>query len=102
MYAIVESGGKQYQVEKDAVIRVEKIAAEPGSEVVFDKVLMTGGDACHVGTPYLKDVLVKGQVVVQGRGPKVLVFKRRRRKDSKCLHGHRQDYTAVRITAIEA
>ncbi len=75
MYAIVESGGKQYQVEKDAVIRVEKIAAEPGSEVVFDKVLMTGGDSCHVGTPYLKDVLVKGQVVAQGRGPKVLVFK---------------------------
>lgn len=102
MYAIVESGGKQYQVEKDAVIRVEKIAAEPGSEVVFDKVLMTGGDSCHVGTPYLKDVLVKGQVVVQGRGPKVLVFKRRRRKDSKCLHGHRQDFTAVRITSIDA
>ena len=102
MYAIVESGGKQYQVEKDAVIRVEKIAAEPGSEVVFDKVLMTGGDSCQVGTPYLKDVLVKGQVVAQGRGPKVLVFKRRRRKDSKCLHGHRQDYTAVRITSIDA
>ena len=75
MYAIVESGGKQYQVEKDAVIRVEKIAAEPGSEVVFDKVLMTGGDSCHVGTPYLKDVLVKGQVVAQGRGPKVLLAK---------------------------
>lgn len=102
MYAVIETGGKQYLVEKNDVIRVEKIALEPGNEIVLDRVLMTGGDSCRVGSPYLENVLVKGQVIAQGRGPKLLVFKRRRRKDSKSLRGHRQDYTAIRITAIEA
>lgn len=102
MYAVIETGGKQYLVEKNDVIRVEKISVEPGSEIVLDKVLMTGGESCRVGSPYLENALVRGEVITQGRGPKLLVFKRRRRKDSKSLHGHRQDYTAIKITAIEA
>lgn len=101
MYAVIETGGKQYLVEKNDVIRVEKLPVEVGSEIVLDKVLMTGGDSCRVGSPYLENVLVKGEVVTQGRGPKLLIFKRRRRKDSKSLHGHRQDYTAIRIKSIE-
>lgn len=102
MYAIVETGGKQYQVEQGSRIVVEKLAVEAGAEVVLDKVLMIGGDGCKVGTPYLAGATVKAEVVAQGRGPKVLVFKRRRRKDSKCLHGHRQDCTALRITSINS
>lgn len=100
MYAIVETGGKQYQVEQGSRILVEKLPAEPGAEVVLDKVLMVGGEACTVGTPHVAGAVVRAEVVAQGRGPKVLVFKRRRRKDSKCLHGHRQDCTALRITGI--
>ena len=102
MYAIVETGGKQYQVEEGSRILVEKLAVEPGAEVVLDKVLLIGGDGCKVGAPYLEGVSVKAEVVAQGRGPKVLVFKRRRRKDSKSLHGHRQDCTALRITSINS
>lgn len=102
MYAIVETGGKQYQVEEGSRILVEKLAVEPGAEVVLDKVLLIGGDGCKVGTPYLEGATVKAEVVAQGRGPKVLVFKRRRRKDSKSLHGHRQDCTALRIKSINS
>ena len=102
MYAIVETGGKQYQVEQGSRIVVEKLAVEPGAEIVLDKVLMIGGDGCKVGTPYLEGVTVQAEVVAQGRGPKVLVFKRRRRKDSKSLHGHRQDHTALRIKSINS
>ncbi|MBD5416143.1 MAG: 50S ribosomal protein L21 [Desulfovibrio sp.] len=102
MYAIVETGGKQYQVEEGTRILVEKLAVEPGAEVVLDKVLLIGGDDCKVGTPYLEGATVKAEVVAQGRGPKVLVFKRRRRKDSKSLHGHRQDHTALRIKSINS
>lgn len=102
MYAIVETGGKQYQVEEGTRILVEKLAVEPGAEVVLDKVLLIGGDGCKVGAPYLEGATVKAEVVAQGRGPKVLVFKRRRRKDSKSLHGHRQDCTALRITSINS
>lgn len=100
MYAIVESGGKQFRVEEGAKISVEKLAVQPGDEVVLDKVLMIGGGECKIGTPYLEGVLVKAEVLAQNRGPKVLVFKRRRRKDSKSLHGHRQDYTELRVKQI--
>lgn len=100
MYAIVETGGKQYYVRQGTEILVEKLDVEPGVEVVLDKVLMIGGEECRIGAPYVDGVLVKAEATRQGRGPKVLVFKRRRRKGSKCLKGHRQDYTALRITSI--
>lgn len=100
MYAIVETGGKQYYVKQGSKILVEKLDVKPGEEILLDKVLMVGGDECKIGTPYISGVLVKAEATEQGRGPKVLIFKRRRRKGSKTLRGHRQDFTALRIKEI--
>lgn len=100
MYAIVESGGKQYRIEPNWKIAVEKLDAQPGQEVVLDHVLLIGGDALKTGQPYIEGASVKAEVLEQVRGKKVIVFKRRRRKDSKCKHGHRQDYTMLMIKEI--
>lgn len=100
MYAIIETGGKQYRIEPDWKIAVEKLDIEPGQEVALDKVLLLGGAECKVGAPFVEGALVRAEVVEQIRGKKVVVFKRRRRKDSKCKHGHRQDYTVLRIKEI--
>ena len=102
MYAIIETGGKQYRVEEGSKIVVEKLAAQAGSDVTLDKVLMVGGADCKVGAPYLAGAAVTAEVVEQGRGPKVMVFKRRRRKDSKTLRGHRQDCTTIRVKSINS
>ena len=102
MYAILETGGKQYRVEEGSKIVVEKLAAQAGSDVTLDKVLMVGGADCKVGSPYLAGAAVTAEVVEQGRGPKVMVFKRRRRKDSKTLRGHRQDCTTIRVKSINS
>ncbi|WP_291446823.1 50S ribosomal protein L21 [Desulfovibrio sp.] len=102
MYAIIETGGKQYRVEEGSKIVVEKLAAQAGSDVTLDKVLMVGGADCKVGSPYLAGAAVTAEVVEQGRGPKVMVFKRRRRKDSKTLRGHRQDCTTIRVKSINS
>lgn len=100
MYAIIESGGKQYRIEPEWKIAVEKLDLEKGQEVTLDKVLLVGGDECKVGSPYVEGASVKAEVLEQVRGKKVIVFKRRRRKDSKCKHGHRQDYTMLLIKEI--
>ncbi|MCD7982672.1 MAG: 50S ribosomal protein L21 [Desulfovibrio sp.] len=102
MYAIIETGGKQYRVEEGSKIVVEKLVAQAGSDVTLDKVLMVGGADCKVGAPYLAGAAVTAEVVEQGRGPKVMVFKRRRRKDSKTLRGHRQDCTTIRVKSINS
>ena len=102
MYAIIETGGKQYRVEEGSKIVVEKLAAQAGSDVTLDKVLMVGGADCKVGSPYLAGAAVTAEVGEQGRGPKVMVFKRRRRKDSKTLRGHRQDCTTIRVKSINS
>lgn len=102
MYAIIETGGKQYQVEQGSTIVVEKLEAGAGSEVKLDRVLMVGGETFQVGAPYLAGASVLAEVAEQGRRPKVMIFKRRRRKDSKCLRGHRQDCTTLRIKSINA
>ena len=102
MYAIIETGGKQYRVEEGSKIVVEKLAAQAGSDVTLDKVLMVGGADCKVGSPYLAGAAVTAEVVEQGRGPKVMVFKRRRRKDAKTLRGHRQDCTTIRVKSINS
>lgn len=102
MYAIVETGGKQYRVEEGSQIIVEKLPAESGSTVTLDKVLMVGGDDMRVGTPYLDGSSVTAEVVQQARGPRVRVFKRWRRNDSRKLKGHRQYLTTLRVTAISA
>jgi len=102
MYAIIETGGKQFRVEEGSKLRVATLAAEAGSEVLLDKVLMFGGGNFSVGAPYVENAKVKAEVVEHGRGDKILVFKKRRRKDSRTLQGHRQNYTTIKITSISA
>lgn len=102
MYAIIETGGKQYRIEEGSQIRVEKLSAEAGTEVTLDRVLMLGGENLQIGAPVVENVSVTAEVVAQSRGAKVLVFKRWRRNDSRKLRGHRQDYTTLKIKSINA
>lgn len=97
MKAIIETGGKQYYVDLGSEIYVEKLDVESGKEVVFDKVLMVNGVA---GKPYLTNVVVKGEVVKQGKQKKVVVFKFRQKNNYHKKQGHRQPYTKVKITSI--
>lgn len=100
MYAIIETGGKQIKVEKDAVIYVEKLNAEEGETVTFDKVLFVDG---IVGKPYVEGAKVTGVVEKQGKGKKIIIVKYKAKKSStRRKQGHRQPYTAVKIEAIEA
>jgi large subunit ribosomal protein L21 len=101
MFAVVKTGGKQYKVAADLRLRVEKLAGEPGDTVEFDQVLMIGGDEMVVGTPTIEGAVVRGEVLEQIRGPKVISFvKRRRKHSSQRKRGHRQYLTVVRITDI--
>ena len=103
MFAVIKTGGKQYRVAADEVVTVGKLAGEPGQSITFDTVLMvTGEGGTQVGAPSVAGVTVTGEVVEHTRGPKVIAFKKRRRKNSRRKRGHRQDYTIVRITAIGA
>lgn len=102
MYAIVETGGKQFRVEEGGKIFVEKLAAEAGSEIVLDKVLMVGGDKFAVGAPYVAAAKVTAEVLEHGRGEKIIIFKKRRRQDSRKKQGHRQEFTALKIKGIQA
>ncbi|MGI6152524.1 MAG: 50S ribosomal protein L21 [Christensenellaceae bacterium] len=102
MYAIIETGGKQFKVEKGSKIKVEKLAAEVGGEVVFDALMTASGKTVQVGKPVLKDVTVKGKVLAQGKAKKVVVFKYKAKKDYRKKQGHRQPYTEVEITEIVA
>ncbi len=100
MYAIIETGGKQYRVQPGDVISVEKLNAEPGDEIKFDKVLVMGeGADAKVGTPYL-DAAITGQVVENGRGKKVIIYKYKAKKDYRKKQGHRQPYTMVEIIEV--
>lgn len=101
MFAVIRTGGKQYRVAAGDELTIEKLPAEAGESVEFDEVLMLGGDAPTVGTPLVEGARVKAEVVEQTRGPKVLSFKKRRRKHgSKRIKGHRQHLTLVRVTEI--
>lgn len=103
MYAIIETGGKQFRVEEGRTIKVQKLQAEAGSEVVMDKVLLVGeGSGIKVGQPYVEKAQVSCEVVEHGRDKKIVVFHKRRRKDSMKKQGHRQDYTAIKIKSIQA
>jgi large subunit ribosomal protein L21 len=103
MYAVIQTGGKQYRVEPGEELRVEKLNGEVGDEVWFDSVLLVSkDDKVKVGKPVLKKAKVRAQITRQGRGPKIVVFKYRKRKGYRKKQGHRQDYTGVRITQIEA
>ena len=101
MYAIIETGGKQYKVQNGDQIRVEKLDAEIGSTVVFDKVLAAGeGSDIKVGTAYLDGLTVEADVVESGKGDKVIIFKYKAKKDYRKKQGHRQPYTLVEITSV--
>jgi large subunit ribosomal protein L21 len=100
MYAIIETGGKQYRVENGDVIFVEKLNAAEGEEVTFDKVIAVKNSTLKVGKPYVKDAFVKGTVVKNGKGKKITVFTYKPKKGSARKMGHRQPYTKVQITEI--
>ena len=102
MYAIVDSGGKQYKIKAGETLRVEKIAGDVGQSVDFDQVLMLAdGEQVHIGQPLVDKAAVKGHIVEQGKARKILVFKYKRRKRYRRKQGHRQPYTAIRIDSIE-
>lgn len=102
MYAIIQTGGKQYRVAPGDVLRVERLPGERGDEVQLDQVLLVSDDSgsVRVGTPLVENAHIKGQIVRQGRAKKVLVFKKKRRKGYKRIQGHRQYFTAVQIQEI--
>ena len=101
MYAVVETGGKQYRVQEGDEIIVEKLGVEEDAEVVFDKVLAAGeGSDIRIGAPYVEGAEVKGTVVENGKAQKVIVFKFKAKKDYRKKRGHRQPYTKVKIDSI--
>lgn len=102
MYAIIETGGKQLKVEEGQSIFVEKLAAEAGETVTFDKVLFVGGDDAKIGTPTVEGASVTAKVVEQGRAKKIIVFKFKKRKNYRRKQGHRQPFTKVTIEKINA
>lgn len=103
MYAIIETGSKQYHVEPGAAIRVETLPAEVGASVTFDRVLYLNRDGqIAVGTPVVANASVAAQVVRHGRSAKVIVFKKKKRKNYRRTQGHRQGFTEVKITEIRA
>ena len=101
MYAVFETGGKQFRAEVGGKIRIPTIEAEPGDTVVFDQVLLAGdGDAISVGTPAVQGATVTAEVLRHARDKKIIVFKRKRRKGYRRKQGHRQNFTEVRIDKI--
>ena len=101
MYAVVKTGGKQYRVVPGEKLKIEQIAADVGSEIVLDQVLMLGdGDQITIGTPMVAGASVKAKVLAQGRGEKVEIFKMRRRKHYQKHQGHRQNFTELEIQSI--
>lgn len=103
MYAIIETGGKQYRIEEGKEIKVEKLLGEPGSEVVLDKVLAVGsGSEIKYGQPFVEGAKVSCEIKDHGRARKIVVFKKKRRKDYQKKQGHRQYFTTIKIKAIEA
>ncbi len=100
MYAIIETGGKQYRVQPGDVIYVEKLGAEAEEEVIFDKVVAVKNTTLKVGKPYVKDAVVKGSVLKNGKGKKITVFTYKPKKGSARKMGHRQPYTKVQINEI--
>ena len=105
MYAVIQTGGKQYRVEPGKTVVVEKLAGEAGAKVVFDQVLLVSsgdGGSVSVGAPLVAGAKVTGEIVEQTRGEKLVVFKFRRRKNYRKKTGHRQPYTELKITGISA
>jgi len=100
MFAVIRTGGKQYRVATEDVIKVEKVKGDPGEIVQFGEVLVVGGDDVTLGVPTVAGASVAAEVLEQGRGAKVIAFKKRRRKNSRRRRGHRQEFTLLRVTEI--
>lgn len=100
MFAVIKTGGKQYRVAADDVLKIEKIKGEPGEIIQLSDVLVVGGDSVTLGAPTVAGASVAAEVLDQGRSPKVIAFKKRRRKNSRRRRGHRQEFTLLRITEI--
>ena len=101
--AIVRTGGKQYRVEPGQLLRVEKLEADIGATVELSEVLLVGkGDAAKIGTPFVAGAKVKGTVTAHGRGPKLIIYKFKRRKNQRKRAGHRQPFTEIKIDEITA
>jgi large subunit ribosomal protein L21 len=100
MFAVFKTGGKQYRVATEDLLQVDKIKGEPGEIVEFGEVLVVGGDSVTLGAPTVAGATVAAEVVDQARGPKIIAFKKRRRKNSRRKRGFRQEFTLLRITEI--
>lgn len=103
MFAIVETGGSQFRLEEGQILNVDKLAVEPGAEIVLDRVLMAGNEGDYkVGQPFIEGAKAVCEVVEHGRGEKIVVFHFWRRNDSRKKQGHRQDFTKIRVKSIQA
>src|SRR5271154_6701094 len=100
MFAVIKTGGKQYRVVAEDILRVDRVEAEPGSVIEFGEVLVVGGETPVLGLPTVEGATVAAEVLDHVRGPKVIAFKKRRRKNSRRKRGHRQEFSLVRITEI--
>jgi large subunit ribosomal protein L21 len=101
MYAVIRTGGKQYKVHEEQILKVEKLEGTEGSQIEFDDILMySDGETITLGSPKVENVSVKAHILDQGRGKKQLIFKYKRRKGYRKLNGHRQHYTEIKIESI--
>ncbi len=100
MFAVIKTGGKQYRVAPEDVIRIDRVAANPGEVVEFGEVLVVGGETPAVGVPMVEGATVAGEVLEHSRGDKVIAFKKRRRKNSRRKRGYRHEFSVIRITEI--
>jgi large subunit ribosomal protein L21 len=100
MFAVFKTGGKQYRVAAEDVLQVARVKGDPGEIVEFGEVLLVGGDAVTLGAPTVSGAAVAAEVLDHSRGPKIIAFKKRRRKNSRRKRGHRQEFTLIRITEI--
>ena len=105
MFAVIQTGGKQYRVSQGDKLRVEKLVGDVGAKITFDKVLLVAGasgETVKIGAPTLAGAKVEGEITMQGRGPKIIVYKFKRRKNYRRKNGHRQPFTEVKITGVGA
>ena len=100
MFAVIRTGGKQYKVAEDQVLQVEGISGEPGTIVQLGEVIMLGGERPVLGAPTVAGASVAAEIIEHGRGPKIVAFKKRRRKNSRRKRGHRQEFVLIRISEI--
>ena len=102
MYAVIRTGGKQYRVAKDDVLVIEKVVGDVGKTLTLGEVLMLGGDTPKIGAPLVSGASVVCEILEQGKGEKVIAFKKKRRKNTHRKRGHRQHFTKVKVTEIHA